>query len=78
MDYTFTSDKEQKPGQEKVEEKAAVIKTAKQAVNVRKGPSMSDSIVRVLQGGDTILIKENLGEWSKTADGHYIMSQYLA
>lgn len=72
------SEKESKPVQEKNEEKTAVIKTAKQAVNIRKGPSMSDSIVRVLQGGDTILIKENLGEWSKTADGHYIMSQYLA
>lgn len=72
------SEKESKPVQEKNEEKTAEIKTAKQAVNIRKGPSMSDSIVRVLQGGDTILIKENLGEWSKTADGHYIMSQYLA
>ena len=78
MSYTFMSEKESKPVQEKNEEKTAVIKTAKQAVNIRKGPSMSDSIVRVLQGGDTILIKENLGEWSKTADGHYIMSQYLA
>lgn len=78
MSYTFMSEKEPKPTQEKVEEKTAVIKTAKQAVNIRKGPSMSDSIVRVLQSGDTILIKENLGEWSKTADGHYIMSQYLA
>ena len=78
MSYTFMSEKEPKPAQEKIEEKTAVIKTAKQAVNIRKGPSMFDSIVRVLQGGDTILIKENLGEWSKTADGHYIMSQYLA
>lgn len=78
MGYTFISEKETKPAQEKVEKKTPVIKTAKQAVNVRKGPSMSDPIIRVLQGGDTILIKENLGEWSKTADGHYIMSQYLA
>lgn len=54
----------------------AVEKTATCNVNIRKEPSLSAEILRVLMKDEKIVVLENQGEWSKVQQG-YIMSQYL-
>ena len=60
-----------------ISEPVAVEKTATCNVNIRKQPSLSSFIIRVLNKGEKIKILEDQGEWSKTFEGYYIMSQYL-
>lgn len=74
--------KEKVPAKEKmvrkpIPEPVAVEKTATCNVNIRKQPSLSSFIIRVLKEGEKIKILEEQGEWSKTFEGYYIMSQYL-
>ena len=74
--------KEKVPTKENVDRKpilapVAVEKTAICNVNIRKEPSLSSFIIRVLEKGEKIKILEDQGEWSKTFEGYYIMSQYL-
>lgn len=59
-----------------IPETVAVEKTATCNVNIRKEPSLSAEILRVLMKDEKIVVLESQGEWSKVQQG-YIMSQYL-
>ena len=73
--------KEKVPAKENVVRKpvpapVVVEKTATCNVNIRKEPSLSAEILRVLMKDEKIMVLESQGEWSKVQQG-YIMSQYL-